>query len=39
MAALAARGVAAEALVFAGGHEWTPEFLGRAGAFLAAHLA
>jgi predicted esterase len=31
-------GVTAEACTFAGGHEWAPEFLARAGAFLAARL-
>lgn len=30
--------VECETCVFTGGHEWTPEFLTRAGAFLSAHL-
>ena len=33
-----ARGVEAETSVFTGGHEWAPDFLTRAGAFLAARL-
>lgn len=35
VALLTAKGVAAEGLAFAGGHEWTTEFLDRAGVFLA----
>jgi predicted esterase len=35
LAALERRGVPHESCVFAGGHEWHPEFLARAGDFLA----
>lgn len=35
---LEARSVETEAHVFSGGHEWAPDFLTRAGAFLSDHL-
>ena len=38
VALLRDRGVEAEGLLFDGGHEWTAEFLTRAGDFVAAHL-
>ncbi|HEX2163876.1 MAG TPA: phospholipase [Thermoanaerobaculia bacterium] len=39
LALLAGHGVAADSHVFEGGHEWSPDFLARAGGFLEDHLA
>jgi predicted esterase len=39
LALLRTKGVEAEGLRFDGGHEWTDEFLARAGAFLAGRLS
>jgi predicted esterase len=39
LALLRSKGVEAEGLLFAGGHEWTGEFLAEAGAFLAERVA